>query len=200
SLEVDSFWERGLIGVALDPDFPRNGHVYVCYVAPKSYPHHRVSRFTARGDVAVPGSEVVLLRGDDQRKLGGAIPAGHQGGGLHFGKGGKLYVAIGEQTAGAPSQRLDTFQGKLLRINAYDRTVGRSITGGAFYDPPAPQFPKRYRGKYFFCDYIDNWVRVLDPADPRTPEVFATGLRGPVDLAVAPDGSLYWLNRNVWVK
>src|SRR5262245_5623244 len=35
TLEVDSFWERGLIGVTLDPDFRRNGYVYVCYVAPK---------------------------------------------------------------------------------------------------------------------------------------------------------------------
>ena len=43
-------------------------YVYLCYVAAKPYPHHRVSRFTARGDVAVPGSEVVLLEGDDQRK------------------------------------------------------------------------------------------------------------------------------------
>src|SRR5437868_5140307 len=30
---------------------------------------------------------------------------------------GKLYVALGEQTAGQPSQRLDTLQGKILRIN-----------------------------------------------------------------------------------
>jgi putative heme-binding domain-containing protein len=117
TVAVDSHWERGLIGVALDPKFGANGHVYVTYVAAEPYPHHRVSRFTARGDVAVPGSEVVLLRGDDQRKLGGPVPAGHQGGALHFGQDGKLYIAIGEQTARQPAQRLDTFQGKLLRIN-----------------------------------------------------------------------------------
>src|SRR5207245_1730129 len=110
-------WERGLIGVALDPDFKTNGHVYVNYVADEPYPHHRISRLTARGDVAAPGSEVVLLEGDDQRRLGGTVPAGHQGGALHFGADGKLYIAIGDQTAGEPAQRLDTFQGKLLRIN-----------------------------------------------------------------------------------
>jgi uncharacterized repeat protein (TIGR03806 family) len=283
TLKVDSYWERGLIGVALDPGFPKRPYVYLCYIATDPYPHHRVSRFTAKGDVAVPGSEVVLLRGDDQRKLGGAIPAGHQGGAVHFGKDGKLYVAIGEQTAGDPAQRLDTFQGKLLRIgpdgsippdnpfymtakgkyraiwarglrnpfafavhprtgrifindvggsrweevnegkpganygwpltegpttdprfksplHAYDRNVGRSITGGAFYAPAVSQFPRRYAGKYFFCDFIDNWVRVLDPDSPRHVEVFATGLRGPVDLGVASDGSLYLLERNAWVK
>jgi putative heme-binding domain-containing protein len=117
SLAVDSYWERGLIGVALDPAFSTNGYVYVTYVAAKPYPHHRISRFTARGDAAVPGSEVVLLRGDDQSKLGGKISAGHQGGALHFGRDGKLYIAIGEHTAREPAQRLDTFQGKLLRIN-----------------------------------------------------------------------------------
>ena len=54
-----------------------------------------------------PGSEVVLLEGDDQAKLGGTVPAGHQGGAIHFGEDGKLYVAIGDQTAGEPAQRAD---------------------------------------------------------------------------------------------
>jgi uncharacterized repeat protein (TIGR03806 family) len=283
TLPVDSFWERGLIGVCLDPDFPRKPFVYVCYVAAKPYPHHVVSRFTAKGDVAEPNSEVVLLEGDDQRKLGGAQPAGHQGGAVHFGKDGKLYVAIGEQTAGEPAQRLDTFQGKLLRINPdgsipadnpffreakgkyraiwalglrnpfafavqpgtgrifindvgnarieeinegvaganygwpesegpttnpkhrgpiyfYDHKTGRSITGGTFYNPAKVRFPTRYLGKYFFMDFMDHWVRVLDPDHPESAEVFATGLAGPVDIATAPDGSLYYLNRKEWVK
>ncbi len=117
SLEVDHHWERGLIGVTVDPGFPESPYVYVCYVARSPYPHHRVSRFSMRGNLAEPGSEVILLSGDDQTKLGGHVPAGHQGGALHFGADGKLYVSIGEQTAGAPSQKLDTFQGKILRIN-----------------------------------------------------------------------------------
>jgi putative heme-binding domain-containing protein len=116
-LPVDSAWERGLIGVTVDPDFPRVPFVYVCYVARDPYPHHRLSRFTADGDKAAPKSELVLLEGDDQRKLGGNIPAGHQGGALHFGVDGKLYVAIGEQTAETPAQQLTTLQGKILRIN-----------------------------------------------------------------------------------
>ena len=105
-------------------------------MAAEPYPHHRVSRFTARGDVAVPGSEVVLLRGDDQRKLGGNVSAGHQGGAFHFGRDGKLYIAIGEQTAREPAQRLDTFQGKLLRINP-DGTI-----------PEDNPFFKKAKGKY----------------------------------------------------
>lgn len=282
-VKVDSFWERGLIGVALHPDFPRTPYVYVNYVSPDPVPHHVISRFTARGDEAVPGSERVLLEGDDQTKLGGSIPAGHQGGALHFGKDGKLYIGIGEQTAGLPAQRLDTFQGKLLRIDpdgsiprdnpffvearekyraiwaiglrnpfafavqpgtgrifvndvggslweevnegfaganygwpraegpsndpafrnpvhAYPRAVGKSITGGAFYNPAVRQFPAEYEGKYFFMDYDANWIKVLDPDNPRKVLPFAAKVERPVDLRVAPDGSLLLLNRNAWVK
>src|SRR5690606_32072682 len=96
TLPVDSTWERGVIGVTIDPAFASRPYVYVCWVARDPYPHHRISRFAADGNVAVPGSEQVLLVGDDQRSLGGKVPAGHQGGGLHFGRDGKLYVGIGE--------------------------------------------------------------------------------------------------------
>jgi putative heme-binding domain-containing protein len=136
TLDVDSTWERGLIGVTLDPRFAHNGYLYVCYVAPRPYVHHRISRFTAAGDVAVPGSELVLLEGDDQARLGGSVPAGHQGGAIHFGGDGKLYAALGDQTAGMPAQDLTTFQGKLLRLNP----------GGSI--PEDNPFFRTARGKY----------------------------------------------------
>jgi putative heme-binding domain-containing protein len=135
-LKVDSNWERGLIGVTLDPEFTSNGFVYVCYVVTEPYPHHRISRFTALGDLAVSGSEVVLLEGDDQTKMGGTVPAGHQGGALHFGSDGKLYIALGEQTAGQPSQDLHSLLGKLLRVNC-DGTI-----------PADNPFVDRTEGKY----------------------------------------------------
>jgi putative heme-binding domain-containing protein len=116
-LPVAATWERGLIGVTVAPDFPRTPHVFVCYVAARPHPHHVVSRFTATGDLAQPGSEKILLEGDDQTKLGGTTPAGHQAGAVHFGKDGKLYVAIGDQTAGKPAQELNSLLGRLLRIN-----------------------------------------------------------------------------------
>ena len=118
TVPAEHHWERGLIGVTVAPDFPRDPYVYVVYVTKDPYTHHRVSRFRAEGDVAVVGSEQILLRGDDQGKFGGNVPAGHQGGAIHFGSDGKLYVGIGEQTAKTPAQRLDALQGKLLRINA----------------------------------------------------------------------------------
>jgi putative heme-binding domain-containing protein len=148
---VDSTWERGLLGVALDPGFARNGYVYVCYVAPTPFPHHRISRLIALGDTAVSGSEVVLFEGDDQTRLGGPVPAGHQGGAIHFGGDGKLYVALGEQTAGKPAQDLGSLLGKILRLNP---------DGGIPEDNP---FYRTARGKYRAI-----WARGL-----RNPFTFA---------------------------
>src|SRR5262249_39712398 len=56
--------ERGLIGITFDPNFATNHFVYVCYTVggPSPSPaHNRVSRFTLNGDVAVAGSETVLI-------------------------------------------------------------------------------------------------------------------------------------------
>lgn len=111
SIEVDSRWERGVIGIALDPNFSTNRFVYINYVKARQYPHHRISRFTAVGDFAAPTSELVLFEGDEQTN------PGHQGGAIHFGKDGKLYVGVGEQTAGSPAQAMNSLLGKLLRIN-----------------------------------------------------------------------------------
>ena len=69
SLAVDSYWERGLIGVALDPQFPQEPYVYVHYIPRAPYPHHRISRFTASGDIAQAASEKILFEGPDQRAV-----------------------------------------------------------------------------------------------------------------------------------
>ncbi len=105
--------ERGLLGVTLDPSFASNGFVYVYYTAATPTTHNRLSRFTANGDVAVAGSEVVLL---DLENLSSAT--NHNGGALHFGPDGKLYVAVGENANANNSQTLANRLGKLLRINA----------------------------------------------------------------------------------
>src|SRR5262245_55862689 len=47
SIGVDALLERGLLGVAFDPNFVTNQYVYVYYTVPGSPPHNRVSRFTA---------------------------------------------------------------------------------------------------------------------------------------------------------
>jgi glucose/arabinose dehydrogenase len=114
---VDSAGERGLLGVAFDPNFATNRFVYVYYTATTPAIHNRVSRFTANGDIAVPGSELVLL---DLNNLSGAT--NHNGGAMHFGPDGKLYIAVGENATPSNSQTLTNLLGKMLRINA-DGTI-----------------------------------------------------------------------------
>lgn len=58
NLTVDASGERGLLGVAFDPNFATNRFLYVYYTV-RTPAHNRVSRFTANGDVAVAGSETV---------------------------------------------------------------------------------------------------------------------------------------------
>jgi glucose/arabinose dehydrogenase len=112
TVPVNSDSERGLLGVALDPAFDSNHFVYVYYTATTPTTHNRVSRFTANGDVAVPGSEVPILNLE-------TLSAGnHNGGAIHFGPDGKLYVAVGENAVASNSQTLSNRLGKMLRINA----------------------------------------------------------------------------------
>ena len=275
-IEVENNWERGLIGVTVHPDFPVQPYLYVCYVKSEPYSHHRISRFRVRGDVAIAKSEKILLRGDDQSTLGGHVPAGHQGGGMHFGRDGKLYIGIGEQTAGQPAQELNTLQGKILRINddgsiptdnpllketsgkyqaiwAYGcrnpftfaiepgsgemlindvggkfEEINRGVAGANYGWPtldhgfsdkqgfvgPIHVYPQSsinggdfapaslgapYHGRYFFADFVHGWIKTIDPSAPKKAAKFVSGLRRPVDLRFANDGSLYVLLRNAWV-
>src|SRR6266849_365202 len=117
TLTVDSSGERGLLGVAFDPSFATNNFVYVYYTVPGSPAHNRVSRFTASGNVATPGSEFVLLNLNDLSSAGN-----HNGGAIHFGPDGKLYIAVGENANGSNSQTLSNLLGKMLRINS-DGTI-----------------------------------------------------------------------------
>jgi glucose/arabinose dehydrogenase len=116
TLAVDGNGERGLIGVALDPGFASNHFVYVHYTTPQNGAHNRISRFTANGDVAA-GGETVLV---DLPALDSAT--NHNGGALHFGMDGKLYVGVGENATPSRSQDLNDPKGKLLRFNA-DGTI-----------------------------------------------------------------------------
>jgi glucose/arabinose dehydrogenase len=119
-LAVDFFGERGLLGIAFDPNYAANRFVYVYYTTTAADDHNRVSRFTANaaGDLALAGSEVPIWEGDPH-------PAGnHNGGAIHFGPDGKLFIATGDNAnAGNPgpthyAQSLTSLHGKILRINS----------------------------------------------------------------------------------
>ena len=112
TVAVNASGERGLLGVAFDPNFASNRYVYVYYTATSPTVHNRVSRFIANGDVAQAGSEVPLL---DLETLSAT---NHNGGAIHFGPDGKLYVAVGDNANRENAQVLTNRLGKILRINA----------------------------------------------------------------------------------
>ena len=276
TVTVDSSGERGLLGVALDPNFVSNQLIYVYYTATTPAIHNRISRFTASGDVALAGSETIIMELPNL-----STATNHNGGAMHFGPDGNLYVAVGENANAANAQSLSTRLGKMLRMTStggvppdnpfisqttganqtiwalglrnpftfsFQNGTGRmfindvgqntweeinegiagsnygwaicegfcnppnpsfrdpifaymndaqtcAITGGAFYNPQAPQFPANFVGNYFFADFCGGWIRRLDPAAGNAVSDFATGISLPVDLQVSADGFLYYLAR-----
>ncbi|MGH8640627.1 MAG: PQQ-dependent sugar dehydrogenase [Burkholderiales bacterium] len=106
--------ERGLLGLAFDPQYTTNGHFYVNYT--DSAGNTVIARYTvsANADVANPGSAQIILTV--------AQPfANHNGGQLQFGPDGFLYIAMGDGGSGGDpdnrSQNLGVLLGKLLRID-----------------------------------------------------------------------------------
>ena len=118
NVQVYNFWDRGLLGLALAPNFPSDPHVYVMYAydgaigatAPRwgtpgvysdTCPNPpgatadgcvvsgRISRLTASGNVA-SGPEQVLVNDWCQQ-----YPS-HSTGSLHFGADGALYATAGD--------------------------------------------------------------------------------------------------------
>jgi glucose/arabinose dehydrogenase len=107
--------QRGLLGLALDPEFAVNGYLYVLYTTATPQHRNRVARFTAAGNVAAEGSHQVLL---DLDQLSGSPH--HQGGALEFGPDGRLYIGAGDddRVAGREAQSLSNLYGKILRIES----------------------------------------------------------------------------------
>jgi glucose/arabinose dehydrogenase len=119
TIAVDAAGERGLLGVAFDPDFGtgvgQNQYVYVYYTVPSGpgvTVHNRISRFTANGDVALAGSELPIVELDNLSSA-----TNHNGGAIDFSPDGKLYVAVGDNANTSFPQSLSTRHGKMLRYN-----------------------------------------------------------------------------------
>lgn len=157
TVRVYAHGERGLLGVVLDPDFERNHYVYVYYTARRPTAHNRISRFVADGDVAVKGSETVLL------ELPHLVTELHNSGTLRFGPDGKLYVSVGENYIPAFAQSFANPFGKILRLNKdgsipadnpfYNRTTGlaRAIWALGLRNPFSFVF-ERGTGRMFIND------------------------------------------------
>lgn len=172
--------ERGLLGVELDPDFAANGYVYTYYTVSSPSVHNRITRWTAvdadpdparyrPGDTAAAGSERVLYALDSS-----GDGAYHQGGAMHFGNDGKLYVAVGDHGGTVRAQQLTNQVGKILRLNRdgsipsdnpfYSRTSGKNRAIWAIgLRNPFTFAIQRTTGRMFINDVGENtWEEVND--------------------------------------
>ncbi len=86
--------ESGLLGLAFHPDYATNRQFYLFYsLIRNGTRHQRVSRFTTQAgnpDAADTGSELILIDQLDQA-------GNHNGGDLHFGPDGYLYISVGDE-------------------------------------------------------------------------------------------------------
>ena len=163
--------EEGLLGLAFDPQFQRNGYFYLHYSA--SGPRRSVvSRFTLRDGRAAAASEVILL------EVAQPYP-NHNGGQLAFGPDGYLYIALGDGgAAGDPhhhGQNPATLLGAILRLD-----VSQS----------APETPYRIPA--------DNPWAGLDGARG---EIWAYGLRNPWRFSFDRQTGQLWagdVGQNAW--
>jgi glucose/arabinose dehydrogenase len=116
--------ERGLLGLALDPSFAKNGFVYLYYSyrGPGTTTLNRLVRMRDANGVGV--EETVLLD---------AIPGNeqHDGGRVKFGPDGKLYVTVGDGEVDARAQDNASPNGKVLRLNADGSIAGDNPFGGS---------------------------------------------------------------------
>ncbi|MDB6053284.1 MAG: LPXTG-motif cell wall anchor domain protein [Verrucomicrobiales bacterium] len=115
--------ERGLHGLEFDPNFSKNGYVYLHYATlTGDLFTNRVSRFTFKNDQLVAGSEKIYLQIPSTRGY-------HQGGVIEYNKkDGKLYISTGDNNVSNetkkffddpnnPPQNLGDLRGKVLRLN-----------------------------------------------------------------------------------
>jgi glucose/arabinose dehydrogenase len=101
--------DRGLIGVAFDPDFGISNHYVYFYYTGDDLLNHLV-RFNAAEDVGTDGPFELFRTSSPSQLL-------HVGGSIRFGPDGKLYFAVGDNGNGALAQELGNPHGKILRIN-----------------------------------------------------------------------------------
>lgn len=113
--------ERGLVGLALDPNVAENEVFYVYYtVADPEDPDRGTNRLSRIED----GQETMLL------SLTAAVR--HNGGRILFAPDGSLFVSTGENDLGAPAQDPGSLLGKILHIMPDGRPAPGNVEGAVY--------------------------------------------------------------------
>lgn len=116
--------EKGLMGVAVDPAFARNGFVYVAYTYRSgTRDMNKLVRLRDSGGRGV--EETAILDG-------GTGGDNHDGGRVKIGPDGKLWWALGESGTDAQvAQKPDRINGKILRLELDGRVPADNPTPGS---------------------------------------------------------------------
>lgn len=152
SEQVNVWGQRGLLNIAVHPEFPQKPYIYFAYVYDSSentpdgegFRQSRLVRVTADASTnyttVIQGSEEILL----------TTPAStmfHTVGGLGFGKDGSLFYAYGDgnqvhKIVDNPEvlQGIDSPFGKLYRI---DPMTGQGYSDNPFYNGDASSIPSK---------------------------------------------------------
>jgi predicted outer membrane repeat protein len=175
TLTVNSSGERGLLGIAFPSSYdgggPNADFVYLYYTATTPNIHNRVSQFLVNNaGTMAPTLGVETVRLDIEPEPQGDNSSNHNGGAIHFGDDGMLYIAVGDHNADGASflganhvsQRLDSRHGKILRI----RPDGSSPSDNPFYVG----------------------------GNPIRDSIYALGLRNPYTFAFQPGTSRMFIN------
>jgi glucose/arabinose dehydrogenase len=138
SLAVMPEAERGLLGIALHPDFEEQPWVYLYFSDPADG-RNRLVRVRADGAVSA-GRPEVLLEGLS------AVAGYHNGGDLVFGADGTLFVALGEAHEAARAQDPGDLGGKIVRLTEDGR-----VPDDGPYGPDSPVWSVGHRNSFGLC-------------------------------------------------
>lgn len=117
--------EKGLMGIAVDPGFARNGFVYVAYTYRSGT--RDMNKLVRLRDLNGRGVEETAI-------LDGATGGdNHDGGRVKIGPDGKLWWALGESGTDAQvAQKADRINGKILRLELDGRVPSDNPTPGSY--------------------------------------------------------------------
>jgi len=169
--------ERGVLGLAVDPDWPDRPFVYVNFTHTAGVT--KVVRYRAEGALEDPSSTALTL--SDPLEILPDVPdlhPVHNAGALRFGPDGLLYVATGDDSRGCEAQRTESALGKILRVDV--RRL-RASGGGA-----APRGALVSEGNPW--SGTDGW----------RPLVYAYGLRNPFRFTIDPASGALFVGNVGW--
>jgi aldose sugar dehydrogenase len=144
--------ERGMLGVAIDPQYEENGYIWVVHTANTSPPANNLVRFREDGGIGYDPEVMLSVPILTESYI-------HNGGNVHFDSDGLLYLSLGDYDDPTNAQNLETLPGKIHRFQVTDEGL-----------KPAPDnpFPDNSIYAYGFRNPFDFTI------DPFSGRVFAT--------------------------